>query len=438
MTEYGFRSGRRKYSVLTLAGLLLSLSIVGLAGSSGGAASGTAVPDRAPVNTTVTIGIANPNAAQFLPYLALARGFFAQENISATVVTLAPAVFIADLASGAIQFGIDSPPAVEAAVLQNSAPIQTIATYTLNSQIEIIGGPGIKSMSDLAGKNVALSAPGTVSDMLISYLMNKVGLSSSQYNGIAFTSSAAINAAFISGQVSSAISAPPLDQVLLSAVPGSSVIHNFATDKSFLWPQAEIAGNTNWTNSHQAATVAVLGAMQLGLQYWNTHAAAAEAVVNANIQGLTQAQVAASWTASQQVFLKSLEATPLAAENNVINLMNGNGYATASANAALLLATINTKYVTLALEGMAKVVVSRIAGVAVPGKQVALRALGSNFYGEPKVTSNAAGTSVRVTKVGSSSLTLLVKSKAGTRKGVYTLIIRFSRGQVAKIRYNVN
>jgi NitT/TauT family transport system substrate-binding protein len=335
-----------------LAGALLSLSIVGLAGSAGGTASPKVVGDRAPANTAVTIGVSNPNAAQFLPYLVQAAGFFAKENISATVVTLAPAVWIADLAAGAIQFGVGSPTAVETSVLNNFTPIQWMATWTINSQIEIIGAPGITSMAGLAGKNVGLSAPGSTSNTLVTYLMNQAGLSPSQYNGVDETSSAALNAAFIGGKVSSAITAPPLDQVLLADVPGSTILHNFALDKSFLWPQAEIAGNTNWANSHQQATIAVLGAMQLGLKYWNTHAAAAEAVVNTNIIGLTSAQVNASWTASQQVFLKSLEATPLAAENNVITLMNGAGYPTALANATRLRAIINTKYIALALAGL--------------------------------------------------------------------------------------
>lgn len=436
MTRDRFWSGQRTGLAVTLAGALLSLSIVGLAGSASGTASPKLVGDRAPVTTSVTIGISNPNAAQFLPYLVQAAGLFAKENISATVVTLAPAIWIADLAAGAIQFGVGSPTAVETAVLNNDSPIQWMATWTLNSQIEIIGAPGIKTMADLAGKNVGLSAPGSTSNTLVGYLMNQAGLSPSQYKGINETSSAALNAAFIGGGVSSAISAPPLDQVLLAAVPGSSVIHNFALDKSFLWPQAAIAGNTIWANIHQKATIAVLGAMQLGLQYWNTNASTAEAVVNSNILGLTSAQVNASYTASQQVFLKSLEAMPLAAENNVINLMNGNGFPTASANAALK-TIINTKYITLALEGLANVVVSRITGVAVPGKQVVMHALGSNFYGTPTVTSNAAGTRIRLTKASSSVLTLLVKSPAGARKGVKTLTMRFAQGQVVKIKYNV-
>jgi len=85
-----------------------------------------------------------------------------------------------------------------------------------------------------------------------------------------------------------------------------------------------------------------------------------------------------------------------------------------------------------------KVVASRITGVAVPGRRVAMRVLGSNFSGTSKVTSNAAGTTVRVAKTSGSVLNLLVTTRVGTRKGVHLLTIRFANGQVAKIRYNVS
>ncbi|MHB8335066.1 MAG: sugar ABC transporter substrate-binding protein [Acidimicrobiales bacterium] len=85
-----------------------------------------------------------------------------------------------------------------------------------------------------------------------------------------------------------------------------------------------------------------------------------------------------------------------------------------------------------------RVVVSRITGVAVPGRRVVMRVLGSNFSGTPKVTSNAAGTTVRVARTRSSVLSLLVTTRAGTGKGVHLLTIRFSNGQVRKIRYNVS
>ena len=84
------------------------------------------------------------------------------------------------------------------------------------------------------------------------------------------------------------------------------------------------------------------------------------------------------------------------------------------------------------------VVVSRITGVAVSGRRVVMRVLGSNFSGTPKVTSNAAGTTVRVAKTSSSVLSLLVTTRAGTGKGVHLLTIRFANGQVRKIRYNVS
>ncbi len=87
--------------------------------------------------------------------------------------------------------------------------------------------------------------------------------------------------------------------------------------------------------------------------------------------------------------------------------------------------------------GAPYVAVSSIAGVAVPGRGVVLRVFGSNFSGRPRVTSNAAGTSVRVAKTRPNVLSLLVTTRAGTGKGVHVLTIHFG-DQVRRIRYSVS
>ncbi len=80
-----------------------------------------------------------------------------------------------------------------------------------------------------------------------------------------------------------------------------------------------------------------------------------------------------------------------------------------------------------------------ITGVASHGKTASLKVLGLNFDDtKPTVTSSAAGTKVRVTKVLSTSLALSVTTPAGTRKGSYVLTIEFDADTVTKIKYSVN
>jgi len=136
----------------------------------------------------------------------------------------------------------------------------------------------------------------------------------------------------------------------------------------------------------------------------------------------------------------------LSALNKIKNFTPGNGMcfpvsytdSNHSGSSATTFVTIN-KSLNFAMDNAAaySAVVSRITGVAVPGRRVVMRVLGSNFSGNPEITSNAAGTTVRLAKTSSRVLTLLVTSRAGTGKGVHLLTIGFATGQVLKIRYNV-
>jgi hypothetical protein len=75
-------------------------------------------------------------------------------------------------------------------------------------------------------------------------------------------------------------------------------------------------------------------------------------------------------------------------------------------------------------------------GTAIAGKTVTMTISGSGFYGQPKITSNAAGTKVGVSKDSGKLLTIRVTTKAGTR-GEHTFTIRLANGKTGKANYAV-
>jgi hypothetical protein len=76
---------------------------------------------------------------------------------------------------------------------------------------------------------------------------------------------------------------------------------------------------------------------------------------------------------------------------------------------------------------------THVNGSAVTGKTVTITISGSGFAGAPKITSNAAGTTAKVTHDTGKLLTVRISTKAG--KGEHTLTIRNANGKSCKINY---
>jgi len=76
-------------------------------------------------------------------------------------------------------------------------------------------------------------------------------------------------------------------------------------------------------------------------------------------------------------------------------------------------------------------------GYAVPGRTVHMTISGTGFYGQPRITSSAAGTRVRVAHDTGHLLTIFVTTKAGTKHRNYTFTIRLANGKTGRANYSV-
>jgi hypothetical protein len=80
--------------------------------------------------------------------------------------------------------------------------------------------------------------------------------------------------------------------------------------------------------------------------------------------------------------------------------------------------------------------VGAVHGSAVSGKWVTLTVSGTGFYGQPHVTSNAAGSKIGVTADHGTSLTLHVWTKKGI-SGEHTFTITLANGKSGKANYSI-
>jgi hypothetical protein len=78
-----------------------------------------------------------------------------------------------------------------------------------------------------------------------------------------------------------------------------------------------------------------------------------------------------------------------------------------------------------------------VTGSAVIGKTVTLRIAGSHFSGQPKITSNQAGTRAEVTRDSGTILTVRVTEARSARRGVHVFSIRFADGASCTVRYSL-
>ena len=76
-------------------------------------------------------------------------------------------------------------------------------------------------------------------------------------------------------------------------------------------------------------------------------------------------------------------------------------------------------------------------GVAYAGRTVTLTISGGNFYGQPRITSNVAGTRVGVKGDTGSLLTIIVTTPANAPKGWHTFTITLANGKVCRANYDV-
>jgi len=99
-----------------------------------------------------------------------------------------------------------------------------------------------------------------------------------------------------------------------------------------------------------------------------------------------------------------------------------------------------TSAVVLPASSTKKPAAFRVAGAhgyAIPGKTVLMVISGVGFYGQPRITSNAPGTRVTVSKDNGHLLVIHVSTRAGTRKGTHVFTVRLANGKTGRTHYSI-
>jgi NitT/TauT family transport system substrate-binding protein len=129
----------------------------------------------------------------------------------------------------------------------------------------------IKSIKDLAGKKVGVSAPGSSTDFFLKYLLKKNGLDPSNTAVIGVGLGATAVAAMEQGQIDAAVMLDPSVTVLQGSHPDLRILSDTRTQKDTLatfggeYPGGALYATAAWVAAHekeaQALTNAIVGTL---------------------------------------------------------------------------------------------------------------------------------------------------------------------------------
>ena len=137
----------------------------------------------------------------------------------------------------------------------------------------------IKSIKDVAGKKVGVSAPGSSTDFFLKFLLKKNGIDPASVAVIGVGLGATAVAAMEQGQIDAAVMLDPSVTVLQGSHPDLRILSDTRTEKDTLavfggeYPGGALYSTAAWVASHEKEAQALTNAILNTLNWIHTHSA---------------------------------------------------------------------------------------------------------------------------------------------------------------------
>ena len=161
--------------------------------------------------------------------------------------------------------------------------LQSFVVYDRYPGFVLVVSPGhtneIKSIKDLAGKKVGVSAPGSSTDFFLKYLMKKNGVDATGVAVIGVGLGATAVAAMQQGQIDAAIMLDPAVTVLQGSHSDLRILSDTRTQKDNQavfggdYPGGALYTTTAWIASHEKEVQALTNAIVNTLKWIHSHSA---------------------------------------------------------------------------------------------------------------------------------------------------------------------
>jgi NitT/TauT family transport system substrate-binding protein len=200
-----FITGIRMKSLLSVAIFLTAGLIVGLASSLGQTAS-------SPIK--VTVHVPSKSLAVMPYYFGKDKGFFSPELIEPQLVVMSPPTAIAALVAGELDFASTLGAATSA--IMRGLPLKRVFYVQQDPSHALLAQPEIKSVQELSGKVIAVTALTDAVGMSANLILKGNGLDSSRVTLLATQLSDNAYKALTTGKVAATLLAPPYAEELES------------------------------------------------------------------------------------------------------------------------------------------------------------------------------------------------------------------------------
>jgi NitT/TauT family transport system substrate-binding protein len=240
------------------------------------------ISDLAAAQSKITIAVGGGSCLCYLPtVLAKQLGEFDKAGLAVELVDLKggsdalKAVLggSADVVSGYFDHCVN--------LAAKKQELQAFVVYDRYPGLVLVVSPShngeIKSIKDLAGKKVGVSAPGSSTDFFLKYLLKKNGLDPTSASVIGVGLGATAVAAMEQGQIDAAVMLDPSVTVLQGSHPDLRILSDTRTQKDTLdvfggeYPGGALYSTTAWVNSHEKDVQALTNAIVNTLSWIHSH-----------------------------------------------------------------------------------------------------------------------------------------------------------------------
>jgi NitT/TauT family transport system substrate-binding protein len=159
--------------------------------------------------------------------------------------------------------------------------LQSFVVYDRYPGLVLVVSPGhtneIKSIKDLAGKKVGVSAPGSSTDFFLKYLLKKNGVDPTSVAVIGVGLGATSVAAMEQGQIEASVMLDPSVTVLQGSHPDLRILSDTRTQKDTLelfggeYPGGALYSTTAWISGHDKEVQALTNAILSTLAWIHSH-----------------------------------------------------------------------------------------------------------------------------------------------------------------------
>ena len=156
---------------------------------------------------TIKIGLPSVTITAMPFFVAKEHGFFQQEGLNVEMVVMPASLNIKVLLAGEIQYAATIGSAVAAAI--RGIDVRTVMLFVDRPLQDLVGAPGIHSITDLKGKVLALSSRGGLQDIIMQRILTSAKIDHNQVTTITIAGQTALITALKTGSVAAALLNPP-------------------------------------------------------------------------------------------------------------------------------------------------------------------------------------------------------------------------------------